>query len=92
MKVYLIGVGMGSPETMTVGALEAIKACPVLVGAVACWSPGQKATTACLSLPGPISRNISARCRRGRWVSSCRETPAFTAGPKDCGPCCWTMR
>ena len=33
MKVYLIGVGMGSPETMTVGALEAIKACPVLVGA-----------------------------------------------------------
>ena len=33
MKVYLIGVGMGNPETMTVGALEAIKACPVLVGA-----------------------------------------------------------
>ncbi|WP_130869534.1 precorrin-6y C5,15-methyltransferase (decarboxylating) subunit CbiE [Intestinimonas massiliensis (ex Afouda et al. 2020)] len=33
MKVYLIGVGMGSPEVMTVGALEAIKACPVLVGA-----------------------------------------------------------
>ena len=33
MKVYLIGVGMGSPETMTVGALEAIRACPVLVGA-----------------------------------------------------------
>lgn len=33
MKVYLIGVGMGNPETMTVGALEAIKVCPVLVGA-----------------------------------------------------------
>ena len=33
MKVYLIGVGMGNPETMTVGALEAIRACPVLVGA-----------------------------------------------------------
>ena len=33
MKVYLIGVGMGNPEAMTVGALEAIKVCPVLVGA-----------------------------------------------------------
>ena len=33
MKVYLIGVGMGSPETLTVGALEAIRACPLLVGA-----------------------------------------------------------
>ena len=33
MKVYLIGVGMGNPETLTVRALEAIQACPVLVGA-----------------------------------------------------------
>ena len=33
MKVYLIGVGMGNPETLTVRALEAIRACPVLVGA-----------------------------------------------------------
>ena len=33
MKVYLIGVGMGNPEAMTLGALEAIRACPVLVGA-----------------------------------------------------------
>ena len=33
MKVYLVGVGMGSPEAMTVGALEAIQSCPVLVGA-----------------------------------------------------------
>ena len=33
MKVYLIGVGMGGPATMTLQALEAVKACPVLVGA-----------------------------------------------------------
>ena len=33
MKVYLIGVGMGNPETLTVRALEAIRECPVLVGA-----------------------------------------------------------
>ena len=33
MKVYLIGAGMGGPGTMTCQALEAVKACPVLVGA-----------------------------------------------------------
>ncbi|WP_191397713.1 precorrin-6y C5,15-methyltransferase (decarboxylating) subunit CbiE [Flavonifractor sp. An306] len=33
MKVYLIGVGMGNPGTMTAEALEAVRACPVLVGA-----------------------------------------------------------
>lgn len=33
MKVYLIGVGMGNPDTMTAEALEAVRACPVLVGA-----------------------------------------------------------
>ena len=33
MKVYLIGVGMGNPGTMTGEALEAVRACPVLVGA-----------------------------------------------------------
>ena len=33
MKVYLIGAGMGGPGTMTLQALEAVKACPVLVGA-----------------------------------------------------------
>ena len=33
MKVYLIGVGMGNPDTLTLQALEAVRACPVLVGA-----------------------------------------------------------
>ena len=33
MKVYLIGAGMGNPQTMTAEALEAIRACPLLVGA-----------------------------------------------------------
>ena len=33
MKVYLIGVGMGGPATMTLQAREAVRACPVLVGA-----------------------------------------------------------
>ncbi|WP_297208792.1 precorrin-6y C5,15-methyltransferase (decarboxylating) subunit CbiE [uncultured Flavonifractor sp.] len=33
MKVYLIGVGMGTPGTITLDGLEAIRTCPVLVGA-----------------------------------------------------------
>ena len=33
MKVYLIGVGMGNPDTLTLGARRAIEACPVLIGA-----------------------------------------------------------
>ena len=33
MKVYLIGTGMGAPDTLTVRALRAIQSCPVLVGA-----------------------------------------------------------
>ena len=33
MKVYLIGVGMGNPDTMTLRGREAIQACPVLTGA-----------------------------------------------------------
>ena len=33
MKVYLVGVGMGNPGTMTLEALEAVQSCPTLVGA-----------------------------------------------------------
>ena len=39
MKVYLIGVGMGNPETMTGAALAAVEACPVLVGAARLLEP-----------------------------------------------------
>ena len=33
MKIYLIGVGMGNPDTLTLAARKAIEVCPVLVGA-----------------------------------------------------------
>ena len=33
MKIYLIGVGMGNPDTLTLAARKAIDACPVLIGA-----------------------------------------------------------
>lgn len=33
MKIYLIGVGLGNPDTMTLEARRAIEECPVLIGA-----------------------------------------------------------
>ncbi len=45
MKVYLIGVGMGTPETMTAAALAAARACPVLVGAPRLLEPWQEGHT-----------------------------------------------
>ena len=42
MKVYLIGTGMGNPDTLTVRALRAIEACPVLVGARRLLEPWQE--------------------------------------------------
>lgn len=33
MKIYLIGVGLGNPDTMTLEAKRAIEECPVLIGA-----------------------------------------------------------
>ena len=42
MKVYLIGTGMGNPDTLTVRALRAIESCPVLVGARRLLEPWQE--------------------------------------------------
>ena len=39
MKVYLIGMGMGNPDTLTARASAAIGACPVLVGAARLLEP-----------------------------------------------------
>lgn len=40
MKIYLIGAGLGNPDTMTLEAKRAIEQCPVLIGAprlLAAW-------------------------------------------------------
>ena len=39
MKVYLIGVGMGNPDTLTVGASKAIESCDLLIGAKRLMEP-----------------------------------------------------
>ncbi len=44
MKIYLIGAGLGNPDTMTLEARRAIEECPVLIGAprlLAPW-PGKR--------------------------------------------------
>lgn len=62
MKVYLIGVGMGNPDTMTGAALAAIKECPALVGAPRLLEPWQ-AEHECVPLiaAGEIAAYINAR-------------------------------
>ena len=42
MKVYLIGVGMGNPDTLTVQALRAIEGCRALAGARRLLEPWQE--------------------------------------------------
>ena len=49
MKVYLIGVGMGNPDTLTAGAREAIDRSPVLIGARRLLEPWQS-THVCIPL------------------------------------------
>lgn len=42
MKIYLIGVGMGNPDTLTLVARKAIDACPVLIGAPRLLEPWEE--------------------------------------------------
>lgn len=49
MKIYLIGVGMGNPDTLTVGAVRTIESCELLIGAPRLLTPWM-ADKKCLSL------------------------------------------
>ena len=92
MKVYLIGVGMGNPATLTGQALEAIGDSPVLVGAprlLEPWTEGHDC------VPLIAAADIAAyvdKAPRGRWGCSSPATPDFTAGRRGCGPCWGTTR
>ena len=44
-KVYLIGVGMGNPDTLTLEAAGAIERCPILVGAPRLLEPYREGKT-----------------------------------------------
>lgn len=60
MKVYLIGVGLGNPDTMTIEARRAVEACPVLIGAprlLEPWSEGH--TCHPLIAAGDIAEHIN---------------------------------
>ena len=86
MKVYLIGVGMGNPATLTGQALEAIGDSPVLVGAPRLLEPwGAEHDCVPLIAAADIAAYVD-KAPRGP------ATPDFTAGPRVCGPCWGTTR
>ena len=92
MKVYLIGVGMGNPATLTGQALEAIGDSPVLVGAPRLLEPwGAEHDCVPLIAAADIAAYVD-KAPRGPVGCSSPATPDFTAGPRGCGPCWGTTR
>ena len=61
MKVYLIGVGMGNPDTLTLAARRAIDACPVLIGASRLLEPWREGHTC---VPLIAAADIALQIRR----------------------------
>ena len=50
MKVYLVGCGMGNPDTMTIAAKRAIESCNLLIGAKRLIEPYENKQSQCLAL------------------------------------------
>ncbi len=92
MKVYLIGVGMGNPATLTGQALEAIGDSPVLVGAPRLLEPwGAEHDCVPLIAAADIAAYVDKAPRGPVGVLLSGDT-GFTAGPRGCGPCWGTTR
>lgn len=60
MKVYLIGMGMGNPDTLTARASAAIQECPVLVGAPRLLEPYGEHTCVPLVRTEEIARYVDS--------------------------------
>lgn len=60
-KVYLIGMGLGNPDTMTAAAQAAIGRCPVLIGAPRLLKGYENKETLPLIAAADIARAIKAR-------------------------------
>lgn len=58
MKIYLIGVGLGNPDTMTIEARRAIEESPVLIGASRLLEPWPQKQTIPLITAADIARAI----------------------------------
>ena len=59
MKIYLIGVGMGNPNTLTLEARRAIEESPVLIGAPRLLEPwGEGHTCIALIAADDIARRV----------------------------------
>ncbi len=60
MKIYLIGVGLGNPDTMTLEARRAIEECPVLIGAPRLLEPWPGKRCIALIAAAQIAQAIEA--------------------------------
>ncbi len=60
MKIYLIGVGLGNPDTMTLEARRAIEECPVLIGAPRLLAPWSGKRCIALIAAAQIAETIDA--------------------------------
>lgn len=58
MKVYLIGVGLGNPNTMTIEARNAVEESPVLIGAPRLLEPWMQKQTIPLIAAAEIAKTI----------------------------------
>lgn len=58
MKIYLIGVGLGNPDTMTIEARRAIEECPVRIGAPRLLEGYEKGTAIPLIAAADIAEAI----------------------------------
>ena len=73
MKVYVIGIGMGNPDTLTVGALRAIEGSGLLIGAKRLLEPFAHMECEKLELikPDDIARALAdAHCRQASVLMS----------------------
>lgn len=59
-QVFLIGIGMGSRNQMTVGAAEALKQCQVLLGAPRMLSCASQVVDSCPTVPVYLSQDVAA--------------------------------
>lgn len=60
MKVYLIGVGLGNPDTMTIEARNAVEGSPVLIGSPRLLEPWPQKQRICLITPAEIAKAIDS--------------------------------
>lgn len=85
MKVYLIGVGLGNPNTLTLAARRAIDTCPVVVGAPRLLEPYGEKEQVPLIAAADIAAFLGG-CQRGPVGVLLSGDVGFYSGAKNLWP------